>query len=212
MDTQTASNSTIYGIEKWGRGMFMVLASGDIGLIDPTRPDADPVNLPFVLQQLEERGICAPVLLRVGSFLSGQIHNLNASFARAIADMGYRGAYRGVFPVKVNQQAQVIEQIVATGRAYDFGLEVGSKPELIIALSQNLSHQAMLICNGVKDTEYIQLALWSLKLGFNTVIVVAERYVFRIGHSKFNVRKALCCDLNHVPGKISPYHPTTNLC
>jgi arginine decarboxylase len=172
MDRQQEPFSGIYGIEKWGRGMFEVLAGGDIGLIDPTRPEAEPVNLPSVLHQLEERGICAPVLLRVGSFLSSQIHNLNTSFARAIADIGYRGAYRGVFPVKVNQQAQVIEQIVVTGRAYDFGLEVGSKPELIIALCQKLSPQAMLICNGVKDTEYIQLALWSLKLGFNTVIVL----------------------------------------
>lgn len=161
-----------FGIDKWGMDLFSVLPNGDLGLRNPQKPDAPLVSLPAIIGDLEERGIHAPLLLRVSPFLENGISTINQGFADAIAQIGYRGVYRGVFPIKVNQQAQVIERIVDFGRAHDFGLEAGSKPELVIALSQRLAKDALIVCNGVKDVEFIRLAILSRKLGFNTVIVL----------------------------------------
>ena len=162
----------VYGIQRWGRDYFTILPNGNFGLKNPSVPGATPVDLMKVLGDLGDRGICAPVVLRVTSFLEYQVRRLNESFRDAIADIGYRNDYRGVFPIKVNQQAEVIDRIVEAGAAHDFGLEIGSKPELVIALSQNMGKDSLLICNGIKDSEFIRLALMSLKLGFNTILVL----------------------------------------
>ena len=164
--------SDIYGIGQWGREHLTVLPGGTIGLRDPGRPDAVPVDMIAVLRELRDRGIAAPLILRVTSFLERQIERICTGFADAMASSGYGGRYRGVFPVKVNQQAAVIEAIAAHGRGRAFGLEVGSKPELVIALAQNLDPGALLICNGSKDAEFVRLALLSLRIGFNTIIVI----------------------------------------
>ncbi|WP_236940035.1 biosynthetic arginine decarboxylase [Falsihalocynthiibacter arcticus] len=167
----TAANS-VYAIERWGKDLVGVLPNGDLGLRNPLKPDAPMVSLPVILQDLEERGVHAPLLLRVSSFLESSIRALNESFASAIKRAGYKNEYRAVFPVKVNQQAQVISRIVEFGKPYSHGLEAGSKPELVIALAQPLAHDALIVCNGVKDAEFIRLAILSRKLGFNTVIVL----------------------------------------
>ncbi len=162
----------IYGIERWGKGLVDVSAKGEIVLRDPANPDAPAISLPEILHDLEQRGIAAPVLLRVTSFLDAEIRRINTAFAEAIAATGYKAPYRGVFPIKVNQQAQVINQIVNIGREFDYGLEAGSKPELVVALTQRLGWKALIVCNGVKDAEFIRLAILSRRLGFNTVIVL----------------------------------------
>ncbi|MBE8191722.1 MAG: biosynthetic arginine decarboxylase, partial [Alphaproteobacteria bacterium] len=162
----------LYGISRWGDGLVRVLDNGHIGLVHPTRPDDVAVDLLSVLEELDERGITAPVLLRVSDFIAHRIEQLNHAFADAIAELGYKGHYQGVFPVKVNQQAQVIDRIVNYGRPFNFGLEVGSKAELLIALSHELGKEAALICNGVKDSEFVHLALMSQRLGFNTFLVL----------------------------------------
>ena len=108
----------------------------------------------------------------MSSFLEAEIKHLNQSFADAIARMNYKAPYRGVFPIKVNQQAQVIDRIVEFGKPYQYGLEAGSKPELVIALAHRLSKEALIVCNGVKDAEFVRLAILSRRLGFNTVIVL----------------------------------------
>jgi arginine decarboxylase len=162
----------IYGIDRWGKGMVTVLPNGDIGLQNPRSASGKPTSLPDIIRDLDHRGIHAPVLLRVSSFLEQGIRTLNESFREAIARSGYRGTYRGVFPIKVNQQAQVVQRIVEFGRPYGYGLEAGSKPELVIALSRTLAQDALIVCNGVKDDEFIRLAILSRKLGFNTVIVL----------------------------------------
>lgn len=161
-----------YGIHRWGGDHLAVLPSGNMGLRDPAHPEAPPVDLIGILKELDDRGISAPMVLRVTSYLEHQIARICDGFTRATAASGYRGAYRGVYPIKVNQQAAVVEAIAAAGRSRHFGLEVGSKPELVIALSQTLSDEALLICNGIKDAEFVRLALLSLRLGFNTVIVL----------------------------------------
>lgn len=162
----------VYGLSRWASGLVKVMDNGNIGLIHPTEPEAQPTDLMAILENLTQRGITAPVLLRVADFLDYRISQINDCFRSAIQDAEYKGRYQGVFPIKVNQQAQVIDRIVDFGRRYDFGLEVGSKAELLIALSHELTADAAIICNGVKDVEFIQLALMSQQLGFNTYLVL----------------------------------------
>ena len=162
----------LYGIARWGDGLVDILPNGNVGLKDPLSPDAQAVDLAEIIQKLEKRGIQTPVLLRVSNFLEHRINAINEGFHSAIEQVGYGGKYRGVFPIKVNQQAHVVERISEYGEIFDFGLEVGSKAELLIALSQCDNPQSLIICNGFKDTEFIRLALLSTKLGMNTVIVL----------------------------------------
>ncbi|WP_282182727.1 biosynthetic arginine decarboxylase [Aliiroseovarius marinus] len=165
-------SDSIYGIDRWSKGLLSVLPNGDVALCDPAHPDTAPLSLPHILSDLRQRGIANPLVLRVKSFLESEIQHLNDSFAAAIAKTGYRAPYRGVFPIKVNQQAQVVDRIVEFGRQFDYGLEAGSKPELVIALAHRLSKDALIVCNGVKDAEFIRLAILSRRMGFNTVIVL----------------------------------------
>ena len=149
-----------------------ILPHGNIGLKDPLNPESVSVDLAEIIRKLEKRGIQTPVLLRVSNFLEHRIKAINESFRLAIEQVGYGGEYRGVFPVKVNQQAHVVERISKYGEVFHFGLEVGSKAELLIALSQCDDPQSLIICNGYKDAEFIRLALLSSRLGMNTVIVM----------------------------------------
>lgn len=169
---QTDLPEDIYGVSRWGKGLISVLPNGDVGLNDPLHQDTPPISLPEIITDLESRGIASPVLLRVSSFLEYEIQHINQSFAAAIERVGYKAPYRGVFPIKVNQQAQVVDRIVEYGRPFHFGLEAGSKPELVIALAHRLPKDALIVCNGVKDAEFIRLAILSRKIGFNTVIVL----------------------------------------
>jgi arginine decarboxylase len=161
-----------YGIHRWGAGMFARMENGDLGLVNPAKPENTPASLPDLLHNLHARGVHTPVLVRVGAFLRRQLEQLNHSFGAAIATSGYQGAYRGVFPIKVNQQAEVIDRIVEYGRPFQFGLEAGSKPELILALSRDLPKGALLICNGIKDAEFIRLGILARKAGINCVLVI----------------------------------------
>lgn len=167
-----SSAKDVYGFDRWGKDWFVQLPNGNVGLINPNSPKNKPTDLRYVIDSISQRGITAPLLLRVTNFLQHRIKLLNETFNQAILDLEYKGKYQGVFPVKVNQQAQVIERIVEYGAPYDYGLEVGSKAELLIALSLPLKPDAALICNGVKDGEFIRLALLSQRMGFNTFLVM----------------------------------------
>ncbi|MFS8181462.1 biosynthetic arginine decarboxylase [Pseudovibrio denitrificans] len=172
MPNNQGTAHAIYGMGRWGKDLLSVLPNGDIALSNPLMPDAPKVSLPEIVHDLEQRGIHSPLLLRVSSFLQNEIAHINNSMADAIKRVGYKGKYRGVFPIKVNQQAQVVDRIVEFGRPYSYGLEAGSKPELVIALAHRLPRDALIVCNGVKDEEFIRLAILSRKLGFNTIIVL----------------------------------------
>lgn len=162
----------LYGVHRWGKELFTILPNGHIGLRNPLERSPDAVDLMAVVDSLKQRGITAPLLLRVEDFLDYRMRLINESFREAIRSLGYQGVYRGVFPVKVNQQAQVVDRIVNFGRPFHFGLEVGSKPELLIAIAHQLSPEAVIICNGIKDAEFIRLALMSQRLGFQTILVL----------------------------------------
>lgn len=170
--SRDGANTDPYGVARWGAGFITILENGHIGLTHPERADATPTDLVTVINNLNQRGITTPILLRVIDFLDYRIHELHRHFSAAISELDYRGHYQGVFPIKVNQQAQVIDRIVSCGRQYNFGLEVGSKAELLIALSHDLTYSAAVICNGTKDDEFIRLSLMSQRIGFNTFLVI----------------------------------------
>ena len=161
-----------YGINRWGDNLISVLENGNVGLNNPSDPNAVPADLAEIIYKLGRRGIQTPLLLRVSNFLEHRIKMINQGFNSAIKELGYRGDYKGVFPIKVNQQAHVVERVVEYGKKFDFGLEVGSKAELLIALSFQISPDSLIICNGYKDSEFIRLALLARKLGLKTIIVI----------------------------------------
>jgi len=164
--------SDLYGVERWGKDYLCVLPNGHIGLKNPMSPEEPATDLVGVVESLAQRGISSPLLLRVEEYLGYRLELINRSFQSAIEAIGYEASYRGVFPIKVNQQAQVVDRIVSYGRPHHFGLEVGSKPELLIALAHQLSPESVIICNGIKDAEFIRLALLSQRLGFKTILVL----------------------------------------
>jgi arginine decarboxylase len=158
----------LYGFERWGNDYFSVSESGNV----TAKTLNAQVELMDIVQGMKERDLQMPVLLRIENLLDAQIHRLNIAFRKAIKTYDYKGEYRGVYPIKVNQQAQVIEEVAAFGARYKHGFEVGSKPEMMIALSHLDEPGSMIICNGYKDQEFIELGLSAIRLGFICVFVV----------------------------------------
>ncbi|HEY3495405.1 MAG TPA: biosynthetic arginine decarboxylase [Polyangiaceae bacterium] len=163
-----------YQITGWGTPYFQVNARGQVEVTpDPDRPQ-QAINLHELTQELRARGLELPLLIRFSDIVRDRIKRLNEAFAKAIGEYEYQGTYRGVYPVKVNQQRHLVEEIVHYGRAWNFGLEAGSKPELLIALAAMQDVGGLIICNGYKDQKYIETALVAQKFD-KTVIVVLER-------------------------------------
>ncbi len=169
----TADNTAeMYGIRNWGAGYFDVSEKGDL-LVKPNgNGSTETISMMDIVAGLNARGIGMPVLLRFGDILASRIALINNSFGKAIQEVGYKGRFRGVYPIKVNQQQQVIEDVVACGRAFNHGLECGSKAELITALAYCSNPEALVVCNGYKDEEFIDLALYALKMGMQTIMVI----------------------------------------
>jgi len=173
LDRWTVKKSEeLYGIKNWGAGYFDINTSGEV-TVSPFGDKADvSISLMDIISGIKERGLDMPVLLRFENLLDAQISNINESFRKAMDELGYKGNYRGVYPIKVNQQQQVIEEMARFGQRYHHGLEVGSKAELIAALSVLKDTEACLICNGYKDEEFIDLALYATKMGFKCFFVI----------------------------------------
>lgn len=165
-------SSELYGIRNWGCGYFGVSPEGEVVIYPSGDGHGTAVSIPEVIRGMRERGYAMPVLLRIENMLELQLTKINESFRRAISHLGYNGEYRGVFPIKVNQQQHAVKKITQFGAKYHHGLEVGSKAELISAVSQLRDHQACLICNGYKDAEFIDLGLSASKMGFNCFFVL----------------------------------------
>ncbi len=169
-DWNTRKSAELYGINYWGANFFRI---NDQGNVEVRPNDKVPgLDLYSLVQDLQERGIRLPILLRFPDIIKSRIELLAGCFARAIEEAKYNGVYKGVYPIKVNQQKHLVEEILDFGKQYNFGLEAGSKPELLISLAQMDSPNALIVCNGFKDLEYIEMALISQKLGRNTIIVV----------------------------------------
>lgn len=165
-------SAALYGVESWGHGFFGVNKKGHVTVRLEDGDDRADVSLHEVIEGLRDRGTHLPLLLRFRDLLHSRITEINESFRKAIRNQGYTGEYRGVYPIKVNQQRQVIEEIAEFGKHYNYGLEAGSKPELIAALAHMHNPEAYLVCNGYKDEEFIDLALHAQKMGLRVMLVL----------------------------------------
>jgi arginine decarboxylase len=164
----------LYSVDGWGAGFFDVSEAGHVVVRpDPDKPDR-ALDLYELAMDLEEQGIALPVLLRFSDILRARIAQLNERFAAAIKEFGYEGGYTAVYPIKVNQQRHVVQEILDFGRPYNVGLECGSKPELQAVLGLSDSSEHLIVCNGYKDEEFMRLALMGQKLG-HTVFIVLEQ-------------------------------------
>ncbi|MHC4924731.1 MAG: biosynthetic arginine decarboxylase, partial [Planctomycetota bacterium] len=163
----------LYGTRRWGNGFFDLDDNGDVvvNLCD-TDDKVIAVSLKQLVDEIRERGRATPLLLRFRNLLDRRIESLNHSFQRAMDAFGYKGSYRGVYPIKVNQQQQVIEEITDFGRKFHYGLEAGSRPELLAALAYMQDPEALIICNGYKDAAFIDLALQAKRMGLRIILVV----------------------------------------
>ena len=166
------ASSQLYGVDEWGNGYFGVDEAGHVTVRLEDGKEQKEVSIHEIIEGLKDRGTHLPVLLRFRDLLHSRIAEINESFLKAMREIDYRGEYRGVYPIKVNQQRQVIEEIAEFGQKYHYGLEAGSKPELIAALSHMHDPEAYIICNGYKDEEFIDLALHAQKMGLKVMLVL----------------------------------------
>ncbi|MBW4633133.1 MAG: biosynthetic arginine decarboxylase [Iphinoe sp. HA4291-MV1] len=163
----------LYRIQGWGQPYFSINAAGHI-TVSPKGDRGGSLDLYELVNALKQRNLGLPLLIRFSDILEDRIERLSACFAKAIARYNYPGVYRGVFPIKCNQQRHLIEDLVKFGKPHQFGLEAGSKPELMIALASLDTPGAPLICNGYKDREYIETAMLSQRLGQKPIIVLEQ--------------------------------------
>ena len=170
----SATDATeLYEVSRWGNGYFSVGENGNVQV----HPDRDPkrfIDLKELVDRLQLRGLDVPVLVRFNGIIRDRLKVLNDAFTNAIKDHDYKGKYACVYPIKVNQQRQVVEKVVEFGREFGFGLEAGSKPELLAVVAMT-EPSTPIICNGFKDAEFIEMALLAQKVGRH-VIPVVEKY------------------------------------
>lgn len=163
----------LYRIQGWGEPYFSINAAGHV-TVSPQGDRGGSLDLFELVNALKQRNLGLPLLIRFSDILEDRIERLNACFSRAIARYNYPGVYRGVFPVKCNQQRHLIEDLVRFGKPHLFGLEAGSKPELMIVLAMLDTPGALVICNGYKDKEYIETAILAQRLGYTPIIVLEQ--------------------------------------
>src|SRR3954463_11970076 len=173
-ESWTAADATeLYEIARWGKGYFAIGENGQVH-IHPTKDANRSIDLKQLVDDLQLRGIHLPTLIRFRDILQHRLKDIAEAFQRAIAQHEYAGRYICVYPIKVNQQRQVVEEVLAFGRQYGFGLEAGSKPELL-AVAALADNDTPIVCNGFKDAEFIEMAMLAQKIGRN-IIPVVEKY------------------------------------
>lgn len=165
-------SSALYGIPRWGGGFFSVNDEGEVEVCPSGKEGEPSLSMLKIVSGLKERGMVMPVLLRFEDILAARIRQINESFRDAFLENEYNGDFRGVYPIKVNQQQQVLEEVSIFGATYHHGLEAGSKPELVAAMSYLRDPEALLVCNGYKDEEFIELGLYARKLGIKCIFVI----------------------------------------
>ncbi len=163
-----------YGVDRWGRGYFSVSSEGHL-IVHPTQDPAVGIDLKDLTDQLRRRDLQPPLLVRFTDILRHRLAELAKAFENAIQEMEFKGGYRCVYPIKVNQQRHVVEEILAFGKEHGFGLEAGSKPELLAVLAMVEDETTPIICNGFKDDQFIESVILATKLGKN-IIPVVEKY------------------------------------
>jgi len=163
----------LYNIDRWGTGYFTINPAGNVQVM-PTRTNGQSIDLMDVVNEARDRGMAFPLVIRFQDLLRHRVEEINQAFRSAIAEANYQNVYKGVFPIKVNQLREVVEEIIDAGAPYQFGLEAGSKPELLAALAIHRDPESLIICNGYKDLTFIQNALLGRKLGKKVIMVVEK--------------------------------------
>lgn len=163
----------LYRIKGWGEPYFSINSDGNV-TVSPQGDRGGSLDLLKLVEGLKQRDFQLPLLIRFSEILEDRLERINACFAKAIARYSYEGVYQGVFPVKCNQQRHIVEDLVRFGKSYQFGLEAGTKPELMIAMASLNTPGALIICNGYKDDSYIETAMLGQRLGQKTIIVLEQ--------------------------------------
>ena len=169
-DIQSAIS--LYNIDRWSSGYFSINQQGHIQVL-PMQAGAG-IDIMDVIAEARDRGLIFPLLIRFQDLLRHRVERINQAFGEAIREANYQNVYRGVFPIKVNQLREVVEEIIDAGKPYHFGLEAGSKPELMAALAIHSDPESLIVCNGYKDNLFIQNALLGRKLGKKIIMVVEK--------------------------------------
>jgi arginine decarboxylase len=169
----TADTAGLYGIDHWGQGYFFIGEEGKVW-VAPGRDPTHSLDLHRLVQDLRQRDLATPLLVRFPGILDDRLQQINAAFDDAIREFGYAGAYRGVYPIKVNQQRHIVEELLRFGQPRGFGLEAGSKPELLAAMALVTDPDTLVICNGFKDQQFIEAVILSQKIGRHVIPVVEK--------------------------------------
>jgi len=176
-----ADSMDLYNVRGWGNNYFSVNEDGNVS-VHPGGPGSPAIDLKELVDEVRERGIAPPLLIRFSEIIRERVVQLNEAFGRAIEEYGYKGLYRGVYPIKVNQDRFLVERLVEYGRPYHYGLEAGSKPELLAVMAMLEDEEALIICNGYKDEEYIETAFLASKLGRHVILVVEKPSELQLIH------------------------------
>jgi len=164
---------SLYNIDRWGAKYFDINDAGHV-VARPLHENGATVDITDVIEEARGRGLKFPLLIRFQDILRHRVEAINTAFRNSIAEFNYQGKYRGVFPIKVNQLREVVEEILDAGKPFSFGLEVGSKPELFAGLALQNQPGSLIICNGYKDASFIRMALMGIKLGKKVIMVVEK--------------------------------------
>jgi arginine decarboxylase len=164
-------SAELYNIGGWGRDFFSINEAGNVA-VTPAGPGTLKIDLKELVDDLRSRGLNLPILIRFSDILNTRLTQLFGAFQQAIVENEYRGSFRGVYPIKVNQQRHVVEELMEHGRPFNLGIEAGSKPELLVALALQENPEALILCNGYKDRAFIETALLAQKLGRRVVITI----------------------------------------
>ncbi len=165
--------TALYNIDRWGGGYFGINEKGHVQAF-PTQEPRTPIDFLDLIAEAKEHGMSFPMVLRFQDLLRHRVETINRAFGSTMEEFKYTGVYRGVFPIKVNQLQEVVEEIMAAGEQFHFGLEAGSKPELLAALAIHRDPESLIICNGYKDSVFIGNALLGTKLGKRVILVVEK--------------------------------------
>ena len=163
----------LYMIDRWGGGYFDVAPNGDMR-VAPLQEAGVGIPIIDVLREAKAMNLDSPILIRFQDLLRHRVETLNNAFNASIAEHRYRGSYRGVFPIKVNQLREVVEEILDAGKPFNYGLEVGSKPEIFAGLALHADPESLIVCNGYKDATFIRMAMLGRKLD-KKIILIAEK-------------------------------------
>ncbi len=164
-------SAELYNIKGWGKDFFSINEAGHVE-VTPAGPGSLKIDLKELVDDLRSRGLNLPLLIRFSDILRTRVEQLCGAFQQAIAENEYKGVYRGVYPIKVNQQRHVVEELMEYGRPFNLGIEAGSKPELLVALALQENPEALILCNGYKDRAFIETALLAQKLGRKVIITM----------------------------------------